>query len=90
MCPVFLSLMDWTFFLRMALGFSVRTHLESPWKSLNFKYKFKALKIAVGAGRSFNFGANFVQPGFSSTYKEQAQKDLQDTIAHVVEEVKKA
>ena len=35
------------------------------------------------------FGVTFVQPGFSSIYKEQAQKDLQDKIAHVVEELKK-
>ena len=30
---------------------------SAPWKSL---------KIAVGAGKSSNFGANFIQPRFSS------------------------
>ena len=49
----------------------VRTHLESPWKSLKFKIKssrpWKSLKIVVGAGKSLNFGANFIQPRFSST-----------------------
>ena len=49
----------------------VRTHLESPWKSLKFEIKssrpWKSLKIAVGAGKSLNFGANFIQPRFSST-----------------------
>ena len=66
---------------------------HAPWKSLNFKINIqgleKSLKIAVGAGKSLNLGANFVQPGFSSTYTKQIQKDLQDKIAHVVEELKK-
>ena len=35
-----------------------RQGLHSPWKSL---------KIAVGAGKSLNFGANFIQPRFSRT-----------------------
>ena len=54
-----------------------------------FARALKVFKIAVGAGKSLKFGVNFVQPGFSSTYKEQAQKDLQDKIAHAVEELKK-
>ena len=34
-------------------------HLENaPWKSL---------KIALSAGKSLNFSANFIQPGFNLT-----------------------
>ena len=47
------------------------------------------MKIAVVAGKFLNFGANFSHPRFSSTYKEQTQKDLQDKIGRVVEELKK-
>ena len=47
------------------------------------------MKIAVVAGNFLNFGANFIQPRFSSAYEEQTQKDLQDKIGRVVEELKK-
>ena len=43
-----------------------------------------SLQIAVGAGNSLNFGANFIQPRFSSTLK-----DLQDKIAYVCGRTKK-
>ena len=62
-------------------------------KSFDFKIKIqdleKFLKIAVSAGKSLNFGANFIKPRFSIAEKGQTQKDLQDEIAHVVEELKK-
>ena len=48
---------------------------------MHLEIPWKSLKIAVGA--------NFIQPRFSIAQKEQAQKDLQDEIAHVVEELKK-
>ena len=48
------------------------------------------MKIAVGAGKSLNFGANFIQPRqILKCLKEQAQNDLHDTIAHVGEELEK-
>ena len=36
-----------------------------------------------------NFGAKFIQPRFSSAYRKQTLKDLQDKIAHIVKELKK-
>ena len=39
-----------------------------PWESL---------KIAVAAGKSFNFCAKLIQPTFSSAWSEQTLKDLQ-------------
>ena len=44
-----------------------------PWKSSNFKIKtqgLKFLKIAVGAGKSLKFFANFIQQSFSSVWGE--------------------
>ena len=48
----------------------------------------KVLEIAVRAGKSLNFSANCIQSRFLSAYKEQTQKDLQDEIALVVEELR--
>ena len=56
----------------------VRTHHESPC--------LKSLQIAVGAGKSLNFSANFIQPSFS---RVPNMKDLWDKIIHVVVELKK-
>ena len=47
------------------------------------------MKIAIGGGKSLNFGAKFIQPRFSSAYRKQTLKDLQDKIAHIVKELKK-
>ena len=53
----------------------------------------KSLKIAFGAGKSFNFCAKFIQPTFSSAWYEQTvdtERPSEDKIAHVVaEELKK-
>ena len=49
------------------------------------KCKFKALEIAVGAGKSLNFNANFIVLRRTPKKKEQTQKDLRDKITHVVE-----
>ena len=43
------------------------------------------LKIAVCAGKFFNFCAYFILPTFWSAWYEQTWKDLQDKIARVVE-----
>ena len=48
------------------------------------------MKIAVGARKSLTFGANFIQPRLIlKCLKEKTQKDLHDTITHVVEELEK-
>ena len=52
-----------------------------------FTSTWKSLKIAVGAGKSLNFNANFIIR--TPKEKEQTQKDLQDKITHVVEELNK-
>ena len=60
-CEVFLC-----FLATIFLGSIQGSH--APWKSLKvleFQNKnsrpWKSLKIAVGAGKSLNFGANFIQ-----------------------------
>ena len=47
------------------------------------------MKVVVGAGNSLNFTGYFIQSRFSSDKKEQTRKDLQDKVAHVLEELKK-
>ena len=42
----------WIKIMQTSCMYRVRMHLESPWKSL---------KIEVGAGKSLNFSANFIQ-----------------------------
>ena len=52
-----------------------------------FASTWKSLKIAASAGKSLNFDANVIIR--TPKDKEQTQKDLQDKITHVVEELTK-
>ena len=71
----------------------VRTHLERPWRSFDFEIKIQGLesswKLQSVVESPWISVLTLSNPDSQLHKKGKKQKDLQDEIAHVVEELKK-